>query len=362
MLGPANSIHLQRWVRGVSSRGHEVHVISQHASPVHDELPASSVTRLPFRGPVGYFTNARALSRCLAALRPDLLHVHYASGYGTTAALARFTPALLSVWGSDVYEFPYRSALHGRLLRHNLRRSTAIAATSLAMAEQVRRLTPDRAEVAVTPFGVDLRQFSPNEAKAARSGITIGIVKSLAPVYGIDLLLQAFAGLRRDPDLAAAQPGLRLEIVGEGPERAALEGMAGTLGVAAACRFVGAAAHASVPQRLRGFDIFAAPSRRESFGVAVIEAGACGLPAVVSDAGGLPEVVLNGITGLVVPAGDPIALQAALKRLVLDTALRERLGRAAHQHVVQTYDWERSIDRMLACYEAVIGRGRSAAP
>ena len=354
LLGPANSIHLQRWAAAMVGRGHAVSVISQQRVD-RSLLPAQAdVHWLPHAGQLGYFTNALALRRHLASWRPELLNVHYASGYGTTGALAGFRPTLLSVWGSDVYDFPYESASKGWLLRKVLRRATAIASTSHAMADQVRRLTPERHAVAVTPFGVDLARFS---AQPRRDGpLTLGIVKSLAPKYGVDLLLRAFAGLCADAEVRAAQPACRLLIVGDGPQRDALVQLAAQLGITERTQFVGAVAHTDVPHWLNQLDIYAAPSRldSESFGVAVIEACACGLPVVVSDAGGLPEVVVDGATGLVVPRDDVPALQAALKRLVLDAALRDRLGRQGRAHVERHYEWRRCVDRMERCYTDTI--------
>ncbi len=348
LLGPANSIHLQRWAAALAQRSHAVLVISQHRCE-RELLPASAeVIWLPHAGSLGYFRNAGPLRRGLARWRPEILNAHYASGYGSTSALAGFAPTLLSVWGSDVYDFPYESAAKGWLLRRNLRRATAIASTSEAMARQVRRLVPEVGEIAITPFGVDLTRFAP--APRAERPLTIGIVKSLAPKYGVDLLLRAFAGL---PDAC------RLLIVGDGPQRAELEALAGELGIAARTEFTGAVAHADVPALLNRLDIYVAPSRldSESFGVAVIEASACALPVVVSDAGGLPEVVRDGETGLVVPRDDVPALQAALQRLVLDAALRDRLGGAGRAHVARAYEWGHCVELMERCCERTIARG-----
>ena len=353
LLGPANSIHLQRWAAALAQRSHAVLVISQHRCE-RALLPASAeVIWLPHAGSLGYFRNAGPLRHALARWRPEILNAHYASGYGSTSALAGFAPTLLSVWGSDVYDFPYESAVKGWVLRRNLRRATAIASTSRAMARQVQRLTPERTHIAITPFGVDMLRFAPLTDAPPRAGFTLGIVKTLAPKYGVDLLLRALKGLRADAEVLAAQPALRLLIVGDGPQRAALEALARQLGVTAHCDFAGAVPHADVPLWLRQLDVYAAPSRldSESFGVAVVEAGACGLPVVVSDVGGLPEVVVDGVTGLVVPRDDVPALQAALKRLVLDAGLRARMGEAARAHVAREYEWGACVDRMVACYD-----------
>jgi L-malate glycosyltransferase len=364
LLGPAVSIHLQRWARALIDRGHAVCVPTQ--DPCERALlpAAADVVVLPHRGQLGYFTNAWRVRQLLAAWRPDVLNAHYASGYGTTAALCGVRPLLLSVWGSDVYDFPYESAFKGWLLRRNLRCATALASTSLAMARQVRRLTPERTEIAVTPFGVDLARFAPdaarNEGNGAGAALTIGIVKSLAPKYGVDLLLRAFAGLLVDTDVQALPAACRLLIVGDGPQRAELEALACELGIAPRTEFAGAVAHADVPAWLNRLDIYAAPSRldSESFGVAVIEAGACALPVVVSDVGGLPEVVRDGETGLIVAREDVPALQAALKRLVLDAGLRERLGWAGRAHVQREYEWGHCVDVMERCLERVASSGQ----
>ncbi|MFT3664752.1 glycosyltransferase [Piscinibacter sp.] len=88
--------------------------------------------------------------------------------------------------------------------------------------------------------------------------------------------------------------------------------------------------------------------------MAIIEASSCELPVVVSDAGGLPEVVRDGVTGLVVPRNDSAALSAALARLVADAELRARMGKAGRALVQREYEWERCVDHMLECYAALL--------
>jgi L-malate glycosyltransferase len=351
MLGPANVGHTQRWTEGLHARGVKLVLATQHVDPLWQPPEGVPLVRLPHAGMAGYFRNAPALAALLRREQPDLLHAHYASGYGSTAALARFRPWLLSVWGSDVYDFPYEGRLKGWWLRRNLQQADQVASTSHTMAAQVQRLVPGIGEIPVTPFGIDVERFVPTTAAREGDKLVIGTVKTLAPKYGIDTLLRAFAALPREP-------ALQLLIVGDGPQRAELEALAATLGIAERTRFVGAVPHAQVPQWLQRMDIYVAASRldSESFGVAVLEACACGLPVVVSDAGGLPEVVLTGQTGLVVPRDDVPALTQALQQLMADPAQRHRLGDAGREHVLRTYRWPHSVDRMLAVYEQLLAQ------
>jgi glycosyltransferase involved in cell wall biosynthesis len=303
----------------------------------------------------GYFGNVLALRRLLNKEKPDLLNVHYASGYGTTGALANFHPWLLSVWGSDVYDFPYESSLKQWWLCRNLRAADAIASTSEAMANQVRKLQPSLQAVAVTPFGIDTTRFMP--APQQHSGLVIGTVKKLESKYGIDVLLCAFAQLVIDADVPVP---LSLELVGEGAQRAELEQLAIDLGIGEQVTFVGVVPHADVPKWLNRFDIYVAVSRldSESFGVAILEASACEIPVVVSNVGGLPEVVADGETGLVVPREDPHALANALRRLIVDAKLRREMGQAGRQRVQNLYEWKHSVDLMLKCFTSVIQQHR----
>ena len=358
LLAPASVVHTQRWVSGLSARGIDVLLLTQHPA-AEWQVPARARLRLlPFRGEKGYFLNVLAARRALGEFAPDLVNSHYASGYGTLATLAARRPHLMSVWGSDVYDFPYQSALAGRLIRFNLRRADGIASTSHVMAAQVSRLVRPPGKIHITPFGVECEQFVPRKANKVEGLVTVGTVKTLADKYGVDLLIDAFAQLVRDNDAAlnGVRGGLRLLLVGDGPQRTDLEAQVDALGMRSIVTFAGRVLHSDVPAWLKRLDVYVAASRldSESFGVAVIEASSCGLPVVVSDVGGLPEVVQHGVTGLVVPRDDSAALCAALKRLVLDDGLRAAMGRAGRALVQREYEWERCVDKMVDCYDWVV--------
>lgn len=359
LLSGASSIHTIRWANGLAEAGHEVHVISQQAQlePMGARV---QVHCFPFRGVLGYFTMVPAVKKLLAKIKPDIVNAHYASGYGTTARLVGYHPWLLSVWGSDVYDFPEKSFLHKWLVRKNLLAADAVASTSVCMAEQTLSFTPELADIAITPFGVDTAYYQSLTTSLAErdtsQAIVVGTVKSLASTYGIDTLLQAFAVLLQS--LAKTHPAiekkLSLRLVGTGPQEKELKALAQELEIDARVTFVGRVDSNDVPKELEKLDIYVALSRRESFGVAIIEAGAAGRPVVVSNAGGLPEVVVNGTTGLVIPRENPQAAADAIAQLVLDQDLRIKMGEAGKQHVVNTYDWGACVNTMIELYKNVI--------
>lgn len=357
-LSGRSSIHTIRWVNALSQAGIDIMLATQHES-LEAVAPTVRVYRLPFSGPFGYFRNVPTVRKVLAEEKPDLINTHYASGYGTTARLSGFEPTLLSVWGSDVYDFPGKSALHRWWLRGNLMAATRVASTSHAMAEQTRQIAPALGEISVTPFGVETDRFlpAPERTSSPDRPIVIGTVKTLGEAYGIDTLISSFALLLRMlshnvPQLAKR---LQLRIVGDGPQKDALERQVLSAGIQTHTHFYSRIPHDQVPAALRELDIYAALSRQESFGVAIIEASSCCLPVVVSDAGGLPEVVADGDTGFVVPRENPQAAADALYKLVLDADLRRRMGQAGRRRVISLYEWKDNVRQMIDLFEKVVG-------
>lgn len=342
LLSGASSVHTIRWANAFHRRGEEVHLVTQH-DPI-DKLDAGVwLHRLPHHHGAGYLTNQGRLRSLVRELGVDVVNAHYATGYGTLARAVMAVPLVLNVWGSDVYDFPECGPLHRALVRRNLRRADKVVSTSHAMARRTAAICPGIGTITVVPFGVDMDLFQPRGTVEAGHAPVIGTVKSLAPKYGIDTLIEAFALL------VPAHPGLRLRIVGSGPQETELKELSVSLGVGDRIDWVGRVGHAEVPDELRKMDVYAALSKldSESFGVAVIEASACGVPVVVSDVGGLPEVVVQDATGFVVPRSDPSAAAQKIELLLYSPEIRERMGGSGRKHVLSHYEWDNCVDRML---------------
>jgi glycosyltransferase involved in cell wall biosynthesis len=347
-LADAPYVHTRRWVEHFVARGVDAHVISFRPADIHGAR-VHYVDGLEATGKARYLAHGRRVRRMVHELRPDLLHALHLTSYGFLAGLANFQPSIVSVWGTDVLEAPHLTPAHRWITRYALGRAGHITATGLRLAEATLPFTPRGTPVTVIPYGVDLSMFNP-APRAARDTPVIGAVSRLSPEKGLDVLLSAVAMLRD------RGTNVRVVLAGDGPTRRALERKTSQLKLNDRVEFRGEVAHANVPAVLQQIDIFAMPSTAEGFGVSALEASAMRLPVVASDVHGIPDVVRDGESGLLVAASDARALADAITRLVVDPALRRRLGDAGRALVEREYRWKDNAALMERLYDRATSR------
>ena len=220
--------------------------------------------------------------------------------------------------------------------------------------ETVERLP--RRKMIVIGHGVDATARPATREEARRSlglpqqGPLIGAVGRLSPEKGQNVLLQAL------PSVLAAFPQAACVLAGEGPARAALEAEARRLGIGDRVVFLGL--RRDVPMVLAALDLFVQPSIYEGFGLSLLEAMAAGLPVVASRVGGIPELIEDGRTGLLVPPQDPMALAGAVVRLLGDSEGARRLGEAAASRSRERFSLGRVADRVDALYRNILAMAR----
>ncbi len=348
-LAPANSIHTRRWVEYMADRGHRVNLITFHKG---DKIPKVKVHYLPCPAKLIYPFFLSKIRFLVRTVDPDILHAHYASSYGLLGACSGFHPFIVSVWGWDVINFPRASLFHKFLIKFTLRKADQITATSVFLKSTIMKLGSGSEEISVIPFGTELSLFHPEAKPAKNQTIKIGIVKSLRTKYGIEYLIRAFALVEKK------FRNISLIIAGEGPLKESLKKLPQELGCAEKIHFSGAIPHSEVPQFLQKIDIFVVPSidESESFGVAAIEASACELPVIASNIGGLPEVVLDGKTGLLITPKDPAALAEAIISLIENPDLKRQYAKAGRELVMKKYNWQENAWSMEKLYEKVLRR------
>jgi len=346
IFGWLHSVHVQRWARGLTGRGYQIKVVSLDGKP----LPDVETIILPRSGKWSYFTQAGAAIREARQFSPHLVHVHYAGGFGLWGVRAGIKPTVVSIWGSDLVGYKPRW-LYNSLLRFVLTRTTHITATGQWLKKQTCRVYPDAAsKISIIPFGIEI----PDKIVPPPSGLfRICYIKGHRLKYGPDVLLEAMVKVKK------AIPNITLSMAGKGEKTAHLKKMALRLGLNDNVHFVGFVNRQQVYPFLQQHHMMVMPSCVEGFGVAALEASACRRPVIASNVGGVPEVVLDGTTGILVPSKDPHKLAKAIIRLAQDAEAREKMGKAGYEFVKQHYSWERSLDIMCELYERLIYENRS---
>lgn len=345
ILAPAGSSHTVKIVNSLSEMGEEVYLYSL---PNHRDGDGAikervNINYLKFGGGKGYYANALQLSALMKLHKIEVLNAHYVSGYGTLARESRYQPLAVSVWGSDIYDFPQKNIINRKLIEKNLANAKLIMSTSRCMAEETAKYITNK-RIVVTPFGVDAGSFVPSPKKNELDDVVrIGIVKSISEPYGIDVLLRAYKIVAD-----SSNKKTELHIYGDGDLLEEMKALSVDLKISDKVFFHGRIKHSGVPIALQSLDIFCAPSLKESFGVSVIEAMATGLPCVTSDAPGLAEVMENGATGFVVTAGNYEGLAEKIILLAGDRKLRRSMGENGRAKVLSSYNWDDNIRLILS--------------
>ena len=348
----------------LAARGHDVHVFSDERParlPAAGRSPGPSFHHVsaPDYPQLKYPAYGMALTSKIVEVSRraplDIVHAHYALPHAVAANLAR---DILRADGDPAPRIV--TTLHGTditligsdpsflpLTRFTIATSDAVTAPSLWLVDATRRTLaiPPSIGIHVVPNFVDVDRFTPAPAGAAkRERPVIVHVSNFRPVNRVDDVIAVFARLR------ASRP-VRLRLVGDGPERPRIEADVAARGLAADVDFLGE--RGDLPEVLRDADLFLLPSETESFGLAALEAMACGVPVVASAVGGLVEVVADGEAGFLRPVGDVPALTDAAERLLSDEALRRAMGAAARRTAETRYRIDPAIDRYVDIYRTV---------
>jgi glycosyltransferase involved in cell wall biosynthesis len=318
--GDVAGLFVEDAVEHLRAAGVEVTVVSpasfRHFGIAYGDGIANNLRARPWKAALlPLFLLSFALAARRAARDADVVHAHWLPS-GIAGLVAR-KPLVVQLWGTDV-ELAKRLPW---VFRPVLRRARVVVCASKALAEDARAL--GASDVRVIPSGVDI----PESVGAPDEPPHVLYVGRLSEEKGVR-------------DLADAARGLPLVVVGDGPLRHLLP------------QTVGFVPHEELGTYYDRAAIVVVPSRREGYGVTAREAMAYGRPVVATAVGGLRDAVEDGVTGLLVPPGDPGSLRQALERLLGDRDVRLRLGAAARERASHQLRWAASTAALLAAFDS----------
>ncbi|MBK6655463.1 glycosyltransferase [Zoogloea sp.] len=342
---------VQYITEGLAARG----IDSLLACPIDSEMsrqPPVGVRVLPIRmGGDGDIGLAFRLARLIRAEQPDLVHLHSRRGadtWGGLAAKMAGVPCVLSR-RVDNPESRLAVAIKYRLYDHVITISEAIRQVLLDEGLAADKVSCVRSAVDPAPFlaPVDPSAFRA-EFRLPQDALVIGVVAQMIPRKGHRYLFSAL------PGLLERYPELQVLVFGQGPLLGELRGDVAARGLDGVVHFTGF--RHDLASWIGGLDMLVHPAEMEGLGVSLLQAAAAGVPVITSRAGGLPEAVQDGVTGILCPPGDVDALAAAIDHLAGDPALRHQYGKAGRQRILAEFSIGRMVDGNLALYHQVLGR------
>jgi len=339
-------------ISGLRARGVRVSALVPERGALAEKLRSERIDVFPLtaRGDMD-LTGVFGLRRAMGRMQPDLIHLHTARAHaiGRLALAGHHRPGVIV---SRQVAFPAKGGLFGRLkYAHGVDRYIAV---SQAAAASVRDAGVDASRITVIPCGIDPGVFAVprdrgglmEELAIPEGSKLVGFAGALEEGKGPSDLLEAVAGLPRD---------VHVLLTGQGGLRARLEHRSNEADLAGRVHLLGW--RQDFPRFLRSLDAFCLPSRQEGFPNAILDALAAEVPVITTRVGGIPELVDSGRNGLLLEAGNPVALRAALMRVLGDPELAASLAREGRR-TVNEFTADRMVERTLAVYHDVLA-GRS---
>lgn len=380
--GDVTAPFIESIARAVAARGHDVDVLVPHhpdlRRPAHEPVRVLEYHYAPredwslwgyaqslqsdvrvrrgvyLLAPLVALSLRRAVSALLGGRRYDVVHAHWvlpSAAMVTDIVAAHRVPFVVSAHGSDIF-LAERSAASGAFARAALEAAGRVTACSEDLRERAVRLGAPAARTRIVPYGVDAEAFG---FPVATAGVRerLGTPPGARLVVAVGRLVEK-KGLATLVEAAAGLGGVHVAIAGGGDLQDSLAARIAELG--APVRLTGPLDRDTIAAALAAADVVAVPSVIDSAGNvdglpnALLEAMASGRAVVASRVAGIPDVVTDGVNGLLVPPGDVAALRTALCRLVADDTLRTRLGAAARATVLAGHGWDTAARRFEECY------------
>lgn len=286
------------------------------------------------------------LKRVIRELQPELIHAGPLPTAAFLVALAGFRPLVSMSWGYDLLRDARRNPFLRRAARFTLRRSAVMVGDCEIVRRAALALGMPADRIVTFPWGVDLKQFSPDSSRPTSCGpFTLLSTRAWEPAYGVEVLARAFVRAARQ------NAELRLVMLGGGSQADLLRRTFARGGVLERVAFPGQASQGELPAYYRAADVYVSASRSDGTSISLLEAMACGRPAIVSDIPGNREWIEPGVTGWWFPDGDAEGLaETMLEAHRLRRELAE-MGGAARRVAERRADWQVNFRELLRAYE-----------
>jgi glycosyltransferase involved in cell wall biosynthesis len=348
--------HDHRFLSALAETEHDVFYVrlQRGARQTEDRPVPSNIEQVLWKGgqAVFHWRNLPRLTldfrRLTREIKPDLIHAGPIQTCGLLAALTGFRPLLTMSWGFDLMQDAERNAWWRYVTRYTLARSTFFTSDCETTRQKAIAYGMNPNHTIVFPWGVDLERFTPAVTRHSSPDFTLFCNRSWEPRYGVYVLARAFV------EAARQRPELRLMLLGGGSQGNLLRQILTDGGVMERVHFGGKVSQTELPRYYQMADLYISASHVDGSSVSLMEALACGLPALVSDIPANQEWVAGGINGWLFPDGNVDALSTAILRVYDERMNLAEIGRAARATAEEKADWKKNFRKLLEAYEMTL--------
>jgi len=357
------SIHTQRWVNYFAKKKHEVHLICWKLMSGYDEnIHIHLLTRLaPKIWKVSQYPSALLwifqTRRLIKRIKPDIVHGHFVTVYGSLAACSDLHPLVVTAWGSDII-YPKKQRVYKPITKYSLKRADLITCDGENSRDAMINLGINPEKIKLIYHGVDTKEFNPSKRDKALIKNSFG--KEDFPVVMSARTLDARGNvetfIKAMPLILNKISDAKFIIGGMGPQEGYLKELAESLGVTGSVRFIGHIPHDELPKYLASSDVYVSTSLVDG-GVAVttLDAMACELPVIITDVGDNSKWIKDGEDGFVIPTKNPEALAKKVIYLLENEEIGKGFGRINRKLIEEKQEYAKNMEKMERLYEKLIG-------
>jgi L-malate glycosyltransferase len=349
-LADATSIHTKRWCSHFSSLGHEVHLITFQMVEIEGtEVHFVDIGSISRAG--GNWKSILAVPKVkqiLNAIRPDVLHAHYATSYGFCAALTGFHPLVVTALGTDVLISPNQSFLYRSIVQWTFKKADWVTAMADHMREKILRLGIDSYKVETVMFGIDPQIFFWSKSTSKGPDFVVTSTRNFEPVYDIETLVRAFSMVSKQI------VNLKLNLIGDGTQRQKLEDLVLELGIAERVVFHGKIDQPQIAKVLNESHIFVSSSKSDGNNVSLNEAFACGVLSIATDIPANQQWIMEGQNGFLFETGNA---QSLVEKLMIAhssfDSISIKFAKINSKIIEERAIWSKNMQRVEEKYQSL---------
>lgn len=350
------TVHDHRFLTALVNSGYQAyylcleqhgHALEERAFPKGVEQVDWAGGRHPFRW-VDFPRLLMDLKRVLASVKPDLVQAGPLQTAALLVALTGYQPLVSMSWGYDLLIDADRNPFYRWATRYALRRSAAMVGDCDTIRQRAMNFGMANDRIITFPWGIDLQQFTFSDEKPKQETFTLLSTRSWEPIYGVDILAQAFVSAVNQ------QPTLRLVMLGNGSMKKRLVQIFQDAGVLERVEFPGQICQEDLPPYYHQADLYVCASHSDGTSISLLEALASGCPVIVSDIPGNREWVTPGLQGWLFPDGDSKAMAQTILQAVEKRKQLEEMSHAARHLAEHRADWNKNFPELFKAYQMVL--------